>query len=95
METTMRPGSQKGKEAAVKRFILVLATTLVALSLAASAAFAQSPTERGYGGQGGAAAEVEGGGGLPFTGLDIGLLVGGGVVLVLVGMTIRRLSRAS
>jgi hypothetical protein len=49
----------------------------------------------GYGGQGGAAAEVEGGGALPFTGLDLALLIGGGIVLVAVGVLIRRFSRAA
>lgn len=32
---------------------------------------------------------------LPFTGLDVGLLVGGGVVLLGTGLVVRRLSRAS
>jgi hypothetical protein len=51
------------------------------------------------GGQEGAAAptgnaQAQDQGGLPFTGLDIGLLVGAGCALVAVGFGMRRLARA-
>ena len=57
------------------------------------AAFAALPAERGYGGGGGVQGEVAQGGSLPFTGLDLALLVIGGLMLVIVGMTIRRAVR--
>ncbi len=80
----------------MKRLLIGIATSLAAFLVAASVALAQSPVVvSGYGGQGGAAAEVEGGGALPFTGLDLALLVGGGIVLVAVGVAIRRVSRAA
>ena len=41
------------------------------------------------------AANAEGDGNLPFTGLDLGLLAGGGAVLLLVGLGIRRLAHQS
>ena len=70
----------------------------------ASAAFAQDPTEQGYGGVGG---QVQGGvsgggsggasgsasGALPFTGLDLILLVAAGLLLLAAGLTLRRLGR--
>ena len=66
------------------------------------AALAQSPAVSGYGGVGG---EVQGGvsgsgsgsgggGALPFTGLDLGLLVAGGLVLLVAGLTLRRFAHS-
>jgi hypothetical protein len=74
---------------------LVSVCCSAALLLAwAGAALAQSSERTGYGGPGGVQGEVEGGGALPFTGLDLGLLIGGGLLLVAVGATLRRVSRA-
>lgn len=68
---------------------LVLATT----------AAAQSPVEGGYGGQGGdIAGDVEGagtaGGALPFTGVDLAMLLVVALVLVAAGVMVRRVARA-
>jgi hypothetical protein len=68
----------------------------------ASVALAQDPTQSGYGGTGGnIQGGVEGGasggtgsGSLPFTGLDLLLLVGAGVLLLAAGLTMRRVGRA-
>jgi hypothetical protein len=61
----------------------------------ASVALAQQPTEGGYGGTGGnIQGDVEGGGSLPFTGLDLLLLVGAGALLLAAGFTLRRVGRA-
>ena len=69
------------------------------LALAPSA-MAQGSSVETYGGQGtevaglesgGASPATEGGAGsLPFTGLDLALLVGGGLVLLLIGLTLAR-----
>lgn len=75
-----------------------LLTLLLSFALMAPAAFAQSDVA-GYGGQGGQveSAVTEGGGGssdpLPFTGLEIGMLLAIAVALALVGFTLRRLTR--
>jgi hypothetical protein len=73
--------------------------TAMVLTLAfAGTALAADPTVRAYGGQGGAIQRElqtpprDRPGRLPFTGLDLGLLVGGGVVLLLVGGRLWRLS---
>lgn len=74
-------------------FIAVGASTLAAL-LCASVALADA-SDAGYGGQGGGTEKpVESGGSLPFTGLDLALLVGGGVLLLSVGFVLRRVTRA-
>lgn len=76
--------------------MLVSACVSTALLLTwAGSALAQSSEQTGYNfGGGGVQGEVEGGGALPFTGLDLGLLIGGGLLLVAVGATLRRVSRA-
>jgi hypothetical protein len=71
---------------------------MVTLALAPVAA-AQTPADQGYGGEGGVAGEVGGsvsggGGSLPFTGLDLGLLIGGGLLLIAFGVMLRRFSRS-
>jgi hypothetical protein len=86
----------------VKRLYVMGCGVLVYLATA-SVAFAQDPTQSGYGGTGGnIQGGVEGGGtgggsgsgSLPFTGLDLLLLVGAGVLLVAAGLTLRRVGRA-
>lgn len=75
-----------------------LAVMATAWLLTASDAFAALPAGRGYGGQaGGVQGEIAGAGGgaLPFTGLDLTLLVLGSLLLVVVGITLRRGTRAS
>ena len=66
----------------------------LAYLVTASVALAQDPTQSGYGGTGGnIQGDVEGGGSLPFTGLDLLLLVGAGVLLLAAGFTLRRVGR--
>ena len=61
--------------------------------LTTPAAFAALPAEQGYGGGAGVQGELAQGGSLPFTGLDLALLLIGGLMLVIMGMTIRRVVR--
>lgn len=78
-----------------KGVLAVVATTAL---VSASGALAASPAGHGYGGQGGVQSDVAsaaGGSGLPFTGLDLTLLVIGSLLLVVVGITLRRATRAS
>jgi hypothetical protein len=88
----------------VKRGIVCGVLALLVLVLA-PLALAQTPSERGYGGAGGVVGEVGGGGGgggvsasgsggLPFTGLDLAFLVGGGLLLIALGVGLRRFGRA-
>jgi hypothetical protein len=69
---------------------------VLAYFVTASVAMAQDPTQSGYGGVGGnVQGDVQGGGSLPFTGLDLLLLVGAGVLLVAAGLTLRRVGKTS
>ena len=83
----------------MKRRLWAVGTAVLAYLVTASVALAQDPTQSGYGGTGGnIQGDVEGGtgsGSLPFTGLDLLLLVGAGVLLVAAGLTLRRVGRAS
>ncbi|HEU4449427.1 MAG TPA: hypothetical protein VFR63_05545 [Gaiellaceae bacterium] len=86
----------------MKRRLWQMGTVVLAYFVTASVALAQDPTQSGYGGVGGnIQGDVEGtvgaggGGSLPFTGLDLVLLVGAGVLLVAAGLTLRRLGRTS
>lgn len=79
----------------MNRFMTFLAVP-VTCALTAAPAFAQSDVA-GYGGQGGqvesAVGETGGGGGaLPFTGLEIGMLVVIALALALVGYALRKLT---
>jgi hypothetical protein len=91
------------------RLTSMLAITVLALALAAPA-FAQPSSQDGYTDQAGqvqaqvddessapAVATSSGGGGggsLPFTGLDVALIAGAGVLLVGAGIGMQRLTRA-
>ena len=86
------------------KMMLVVAVTalLVVFALAAGASGAKKPSAyRGTGPsiQGQVQAGVRGNnavktvGALPFTGLDLAFVVGGGLVLLLAGGTLRRVSR--
>jgi hypothetical protein len=93
----------------MKAFISTFVALVLALALAATA-LAQSSEDgyndqagqvqsQVQGGQEGAAAptgnaQAQEQSGLPFTGLDIGLLVGAGAALVAAGFGMRRLARA-
>jgi hypothetical protein len=76
---------------------MILSTVVVVVALAlAPAAMADSSSVGTYGGQGG---EVAGSvasdpgnqaSSLPFTGLDVGLMAGGGALLLLIGLTMAR-----
>jgi hypothetical protein len=77
----------------VKR-LAAIASSVLAYLVMASVALAQDPTQSGYGGTGGnIQGDVEGGS-LPFTGLDLLLLVGAGVLLLAAGFALRRVGRA-
>lgn len=84
--------------------ILGLATIVAVLAFAPSA-MAQNASSSGYGGQSSDLVAVSGGtgsggsgtgtsesssGSLPFTGLDVGLAAGGGLLLLLIGLAMSR-----
>ena len=89
------------------RLTSMLAILVLALALAAPA-FAQPSSQDGYTDQAGqvqaqvgeessapvAVTGSGGGGGLPFTGLDVALIAGAGVLLVGAGIGMQRLTRA-
>jgi hypothetical protein len=82
------------------RCLLVAVCAL--LLLAPAALGAGGSADRGYGGNGGVQREVNQGAvdataskSLPFTGLDLALLIVGGISLVIVGSGLRRASKRS
>ena len=91
------------------KYISAGAVVCAALLFAAPSAFAQPAAQQGYSQPAGSVQQQLGGsqqhhpvskpvvthssGGLPFTGLDLGLVVAAGVVLLAMGFAIRRLSR--
>lgn len=87
----------------MRRLGFIFVGFVVALVLVPSAFGAGGSASQGYGGSGGnvqkqvgpasGALTAHGTGGLPFTGLDLGLLVAGGVVLVVVGAGLRRAAK--
>lgn len=93
-------GESKTGGMGMNRAIVVLAVVLVAL-LVAPLALSQNDTSlAAYGGEQGVQAELAqsdpaavASQSLPFTGFDVGLLVLGGSILVLVGLGMRRFGR--
>jgi hypothetical protein len=79
------------------RRLVMLAVAVIVL-VGATAAYGQNPASRVYDGSAGAVQRelsrpAPSRGGLPFTGLDVALLMGGGGALVLVGGGLWRLTR--
>jgi hypothetical protein len=91
------------------KYVSVGAVVCAALLFAAPTASAQSAAQQGYSQPAGSVeqhlegaqhrpiakpAATSSSGGLPFTGLDLGLVAGAGGVLLAMGFAIRRLSRS-
>jgi hypothetical protein len=79
------------------RFLVVAATSAAALVWSGVAFGSGSAAAQGHAGTAGNvqnALAQSGSGALPFTGLNIVLLVAAGILLLSMGVTIRRLSRA-
>lgn len=76
--------------------IKILAVVAISVLALASSAFAANNTKPSpyQGSAGNVQSEVKGDsavlGSLPFTGLDLALIVGGGLVLVIAGLSVRR-----
>jgi hypothetical protein len=82
----------------VRKVLILAALSLVALALSAAAFATPSALLEEYSGlagvQNGVAGQgVQASGTLPFTGLDLALVVGGGMLLLLTGWTLRRVGR--
>lgn len=71
------------------RLTLFLPVATAAL-LTVPAALASAPTDRVYGGAAGSVQKQVEGGGLPFTGFDVALLVIGSLALLVMGTLLRR-----
>jgi hypothetical protein len=93
------------------KHLTVGTAVFAALLVAAPAGVAQTAAQRGYSAPAGsvqqqighddpsarvdAASDDAGGGGLPFSGLDLGLLAGAGGILLATGLGVRRLVGSS
>jgi hypothetical protein len=81
------------------RCFLFVAVVVPCVLAIAPAALAAGSVKAGYGGGAGVqdevgqAAGVAAGGSLPFTGLDLALLVAGGLILLVLGMFLRRAAK--
>ena len=78
------------------RLFGLIATLAMASAALAAPAIAAVPIQEGYDPQGVAQTDIanaHGSGALPFTGLDLVLLVAAGLVLIAVGVTMSRLLR--
>lgn len=77
-----------------------IATSLVAAPVAAAQSSSvetyggQQPFVAGAGGGGGGSADPSAAGSLPFTGMDVMLALGGGLVLLALGFALARATRA-
>jgi hypothetical protein len=84
------------KRVRIKVFVVAVISTLVLVGSAVAAGNQKPSTYNGAGGN--VQAQVKGTaasntlGSLPFTGLDLALIVGGGLVLVIAGVSVRRLA---
>ncbi|MDX6505046.1 MAG: hypothetical protein QOE29_2171 [Gaiellaceae bacterium] len=67
--------------------------TFLCLVMVPFAAASGGSAKAGYGGAAGLLAKTKSANGLPFTGLDLSLLIIGGMLLALLGMGLRRASR--
>jgi hypothetical protein len=86
-----RSGNEKEE---LLRKLGVLSGVAFACLVLASSGLAQSPSQRVYGGAGGnVQGRVAGSGGLPFTGLDLFVVIGAALLLLAAGLTMRRLGR--
>jgi hypothetical protein len=78
------------------RLFAITAGLAIAFAVLTTTALAAVPLQEGYDPQGVPPTDVaagHGGGTLPFTGLDLVLVLVGGLVLVGLGLTVRRLAR--
>jgi hypothetical protein len=81
----------------MKRVITSFGLAVIVSGVAVATALAGGSTSvNGYGGVAGTiqASVKKGGGTLPFTGLDLGLIAGVAAAVVVVGVTMRRLSHS-
>lgn len=83
----------------MNRIMIFTGAILVAVSSFTAAALAAAPTDRVYGGEGGnvvqdVSGDVAAASTLPFTGLDLLVMVVAAALLVGAGLTIRRMARA-
>lgn len=83
----------------MNRLRLMVGACFVTMHMFVATAFAGTPAERVYGGQGGnvqqdVGAEGVASGALPFTGMDLALMAVAAVLLTTTGLVIRRVARA-